>query len=179
MAARLVDADRVDAIVVMHQQLAVVAAVDQPHRSVEPRVVEHPGRRADSLSPPDLGSFRADEPTGPKVNVTLEFGGQTIVRRDGSPGFHIGRAGSSDLIIDEPCVSRDHALLTVRRGKVLLTDMSSTGTWVAQSGDDAILLRRDVMQLSNDGVISLGLRPKENGPTIINYRLGQEEGHDG
>ena len=119
------------------------------------------------------------EPTGPKVNVTLEFGERRIVRRDGSPGFHIGRAGSCDLIIDEPCVSRDHALLTVRRGKVLLTDMSSTGTWVAQTGDDAILLRRDVMQLSSDGVISLGLRPKENGPTIINYRLGQEESHDG
>ena len=118
------------------------------------------------------------ESAGPKVTVTLDFAGNTIVRRDGSPGFHIGRAGSSDLIIDEPCVSRDHALLTVRRGKVLLTDMSSTGTWVAQSGDDAILLRRDVMQLSSDGVISLGLRPKDDGPTIITYRLGQEQSRD-
>lgn len=119
------------------------------------------------------------EPAGPKVYVTIEFGGRTIVRRDGSPGFHIGRAGSCDLIIDEPCVSRDHALLTVRRGKVLLTDMSSTGTWVAHADDDAILLRRDVMQLLGDGVISLGLRPKQNGPTIISYRLGQDEHHDG
>jgi hypothetical protein len=118
------------------------------------------------------------EATGPKMNVTLEFGGQTIVRRDGSPGFHIGRASSCDLIIDEPCVSRDHALLTVRRGKVLLTDMSSTGTWVAQTGGDAVLLRRDVMQLSNDGVISLGLRPKNDGPTLIKYHLAREERHD-
>lgn len=116
--------------------------------------------------------------TGPKVNVTLEFAGRTVVRRDGSPGYHIGRAGSCDLVIDEPCVSRDHALLTVRRGRVLLTDMSSTGTWISQSGGDAVLLRRDVMQLAADGVISLGLRPKENGPTMINYRLGQEEDND-
>ncbi len=116
--------------------------------------------------------------SGPKVNITLEFGDRTIVRRDGGPGFHIGRAGSCDLVIDEPCVSRDHALLTVRRGKVLLTDMSSTGTWIAQADGDPILLRRDVMQLANDGVISLGLRPKENGPTMISYRLGQEESHD-
>ena len=115
---------------------------------------------------------------GPKVNVTLEFGDRTIVRRDGGPGFHMGRAGSCDLVIDEPCVSRDHALLTIRRGKVLLTDMSSTGTWIAQADGDPVLLRRDVMQLANDGVISLGLRPKENGPTVINYRLGQEESHD-
>ncbi len=116
--------------------------------------------------------------SGPKVNITLEFGDRTIVRRDGGPGFHIGRAGSCDLVIDEPCVSRDHALLTVRRGKVLLTDMSSTGTWIAQADGDPILLRRDVMQLANDGIISLGLRPKKNGPTMISYRLGQEEVHD-
>ncbi len=116
--------------------------------------------------------------TGPKVNVTLEFGDRSLTRRDGTPGIHIGRAGSCDLIIDEPCVSRDHALVTVRRGKVLLTDMSSTGTWIVQANDDPILLRRDVMQLASDGVISLGLRPKENGPTIINYRIGQEESHD-
>ena len=115
---------------------------------------------------------------GPKVNVTLEFGDRTIVRRDGGPGFHIGRAGSCDLVIDEPCVSRDHALLTIRRGKVLLTDMSSTGTWIAQADGDPVLLRRDVMQLASDGVISLGVRPKENGATIIHYRLGQEEKHD-
>ena len=117
-------------------------------------------------------------PSGPKVNVTLEFGDRTIVRRDGAAGFHIGRAGSCDLVIDEPCVSRDHAVLTVRRGKVLLTDMSSTGTWIVQADGEPVLLRRDVMQLASDGIVSLGLRPKDNGPTIIKYRLGQEQSHD-
>ena len=116
--------------------------------------------------------------TGPKVNVTLEFGDHSIVRRDGGPAFHIGRAESCDLVIDEPCVSRDHAVLTVRRGKVLITDMSSTGTWIAPADGDPMLLRRDVMQLASDGVISLGLRPKENGPTMIAYRLGLDESHD-
>jgi pSer/pThr/pTyr-binding forkhead associated (FHA) protein len=115
---------------------------------------------------------------GPKVTVTLEFGERTIVRRDGGPGFHIGRAGTCDLIIDEPCVSRDHAVLTIRRGKVLLTDMSSTGTWIVQADGEPLLLRRDVMQLANDGIISLGLRPKEGGATTIEYRLGQEDGDD-
>jgi len=116
--------------------------------------------------------------TGPRVNVTLEHGDRTILRTDGGPGIHIGRAGSCDLVVDEPCVSRDHALLSVRRGKVLLTDMSSTGTWVSQGDSDPVLLRRDVMQLAADGVISLGLRPKKNGPTMINFRLGEDENND-
>lgn len=126
-----------------------------------------------TVHPKDM--FKA---SGPKVNIILEFGDRTIVRRDGGPGLHIGRAESCDLVIDEPCVSRDHALLTVRRGKVLLTDMSSTGTWIVQADGVPILLRRDVMQLARDGVISLGLRPKENGPTMIRYRLEKEERHD-
>ena len=112
--------------------------------------------------------------SGPKVTITLVFGEHTVVQLDGGPGCHIGRAGNCDLVIDEPCVSRDHALLTVRRGKVLLTDMSSTGTWIVQNGGEPILLRRDIMQLASDGIISFGLRPKENGSTIVNYRLGQE-----
>lgn len=115
---------------------------------------------------------------GPKVTVTLEFGDRTIVRGDAAPGFHMGRASNCDLIIDEPCVSRDHAVLSVRRGKVLVTDMSSTGTWIAQADAEPVLLRRDVMQLARDGAISLGLRPKEGGPTTIKYRLGQEKGND-
>ena len=118
-----------------------------------------------------------DKISGPKVTITLEFGDRTIVCRDGGPGFHIGRASSCDLIMDEPCVSRDHALLTVRRGKVLITDMSSTGTWIAPDDGEPVLLRRDVMQLASDGIFSLGLRPRENGPTIVNYRLEQEH-HD-
>jgi len=115
---------------------------------------------------------------GPKVKITLEFGDQSIVRRDGGPAFHFGRAESCDLTIDEPCVSRDHAVLSVRRGKVMLTDMSSTGTWIAPLDGDQVLLRRDVMQLASDGVISLGARPKKDGPTIVSYRLEQDESHD-
>lgn len=116
--------------------------------------------------------------TGPKMQVTLHHGDRTIVRRDGGPGFHIGRAGSCDLIIDEPCVSRDHALLTVRRGKALLTDMSSTGTWIVQGEGEPVLLRRDVIQLATDGIFSLGMRPKEGAPTLIHYRLEQEQDDD-
>lgn len=126
-----------------------------------------------TVHPKDLHSA-----SGPKVNVTLQFAGRIIVRRDGGAGFHIGRASSCDLIIDEPCVSRDHALLTVRRGKVLLTDMSSTGTWIVQGDGDPVLLRRDVMQLASDGVFSLGLRPKDDAPTLIRYRIEQEDSHD-
>lgn len=121
-----------------------------------------------------------ERPEAPKAKVTLEFRGETIVRRQGDPVFRIGRRAESDLVIDEPCVSREHALLNVRRGRVLLTDLSSTGTWIVQADGQPLMLRRDVIHLAADGTISLGLRPKDDGPTLIHYQLETaEEAEDG
>jgi adenylate cyclase len=117
-------------------------------------------------------------PERPKAMITLMFGGDTIERRERDPVFRIGRSQKSDFVIDEPCVSREHALITVRRGRVTATDLSSTGTWIAQADGEPVLLRRDVMHLTSDGLLSLGLRPRDDGPTIIHYRLGTESDDD-
>lgn len=114
-------------------------------------------------------------PEAPKAMVTLSYGEAILVRHEGDEGLHIGRSSKADLVIDEPCVSREHALITVRRGRVLLTDLSSTGTWIAQSERAPILVKRDVMQLAEHGIISPGLRPRDEAPTLIHYRLGTDE----
>lgn len=114
-------------------------------------------------------------PESPKAMVTLDFAGAILVRHEGDQGLHIGRSRKADLVIDEPCVSREHALITVRRGRVLLTDLSSTGTWIAQAHGEPLLVKRDVVQLADRGIISPGLKPKDDAPTLIHYRLGTEE----
>lgn len=117
-------------------------------------------------------------PDPPKAVVTLIYGGGTIERRERDPVYRVGRSRKSDLVIDEPCVSREHALITVRRGRVTATDLSSTGTWIVQGDDEPVLIRRDVIYLTSDGLLSLGVRPREDGPTIIRYRLGTESTDD-
>lgn len=116
-----------------------------------------------------------ERPENPKATVTLDFQAQSLVRDEGGDVLRIGRSRKADLVIDEPCVSREHALITVRRGRVLLTDLSSTGTWIAQEGGEPVLVKRDVVQLTARGVISPGLRPKEDAPTLIRYKLGTRE----
>jgi len=112
-----------------------------------------------------------ERPDTPKAAVTLEYGGENLVCREGQGVVRIGRSPRCDLVIVEPCVSREHASINVRRGRVLLTDRSSTGTWVKSSDAEPLLLKRDVMQLSGDGIISPGLRPHEGAPTLIGFRL--------
>lgn len=128
---------------------------DDGHRTVQFRTVERPERQ--------------------KAMVTLDFEGTTVVHHEGQGGLLIGRSRKADLVIDEPCVSREHALITVRRGRVLLTDLSSTGTWISEPDHKPILVKRDVVQLVHDGIISPGLRPKKGAPTLIHFRLGTTE----
>src|SRR5688572_26942010 len=57
-----------------------------------------------------------------EVFHTAEFVKEKIV---------LGRILSADLRIDDPRVSRIHALIEVRGGAILLTDLASShGTWV-------------------------------------------------
>lgn len=115
-----------------------------------------------------------ERPSSPRAVVTLEFRGESHVRREGQDVLRIGRSPRCDLVVVEPCVSREHATINVRRGRVLLTDLSSTGTWVKAGDAEPLLLKRDVMQLSGDGIISPGLRPHDDAPTLIEYRLWTE-----
>jgi class 3 adenylate cyclase len=71
----------------------------------------------------------------------------------------IGRADDSDVVIGRSWVSRQHALVTVRRGKVQLEDRSSSGTYVATRGGYEFFMRRETVVLTGSGTISPAMRP--------------------
>ena len=110
----------------------------------------------------------ASEPDAAPVCLEVEFAGETLVLREDQPGLLIGRANRCGLVVNASCVSREHATIRVRNRQVVLTDHSSTGTYVTGRGERAIRLRRDSVQLVGSGTISLGLRPRGEGvtPTI-------------
>ncbi len=71
--------------------------------------------------------------------------------------IHIGRVRNVDFLVNDPRVSREHARIEWRNGSVVLTDISTYGTWVRfeASGSD-LLLRRDECVLHGSGEIALG-----------------------
>jgi adenylate cyclase len=82
----------------------------------------------------------------------------------------IGRSPECDLVIGRPWISRQHATLTVRRGKVRLDDQSSSGTFVTIGGEET-LLRRETALLTGSGTISPARRPSDAGAEIIHYEI--------
>jgi pSer/pThr/pTyr-binding forkhead associated (FHA) protein len=77
----------------------------------------------------------------------------------------IGRDKSCDITIDAKFASRSHVNLEFRRGKFVLADHSTNGTFVKLNNQETIFIRREELPLIGDGYISLGedYRPGNSG----------------
>ena len=61
-----------------------------------------------------------------------------------------------DLIVKGDLISRYHSKIEHRRGKFIITDQSTNGTFIKTSGGQIIFLRREEFTLFGSGFISLG-----------------------
>ena len=103
--------------------------------------------------------------------LRLEFqDSQNKIASDDHRTFVIGRGVQSDLMCKTRLASRSHATLEFRRGKFLLTDQSSNGTFVQTDDGESIFLRRQELMLWGSGYIALGEEvSKENPADVIRY----------
>lgn len=77
-----------------------------------------------------------------------------------------GRGQENDLVIADDFASRLHARIEFRRGKFVLLDQSTNGTFVAVSGEKPLYLHREEFLLQGTGTISLG-RPLDSDPSAL------------
>jgi adenylate cyclase len=83
----------------------------------------------------------------------------------------IGRSADCDLVIERSWVSRQHAVITVRRGKVQLEDRSSLGTYVSPRGGHEFFIRRETVVLTGSGTISPARRPMDANAEVVHYEV--------
>jgi adenylate cyclase len=96
----------------------------------------------------------------------------TILEIDESrPTVSLGRQPHNDVIVNDRLVSRSHARIEYRRGKFILVDQSSNGTFALIQGKKAISLKRDEATLLGHGIIGLGKEPDPNSPDVISYTI--------
>jgi len=74
----------------------------------------------------------------------------------GAPAYTFGRGGQCDQVIDSNLVSRVHAVIENRRGKFVLIDESTNGTYLKIEDRTPVFLRREEMLLQSYGEISFG-----------------------
>lgn len=92
------------------------------------------------------------------VSIILKFNGEERFYTDSemNSAISIGRDNSCDITIDAKFASRSHVNLEFRRGKFVLVDHSTNGTYVKLNNQDDIFIRREELPLIGEGYISLG-----------------------
>ncbi len=88
--------------------------------------------------------------------LQLSFEDTEIALLANMPALTIGRDLNSGIVVEGTLVSRQHAVIEYRRGKFLIRDQSTNGTYVLTEDGRSIYLRREEFPLWGEGKISLG-----------------------
>jgi class 3 adenylate cyclase len=96
----------------------------------------------------------------PRHTLTLRYGEQQKQVDTGS-SMILGRAETCDFIVLSPLASRIHARIEYRRGKFILIDQSTNGTYVWTADGKEVFLRREELPLWGMGFLSLGEPARE------------------
>ena len=101
--------------------------------------------------------------------LALRFGSETVEVNDKKKNVIIGRADDNDLVVKGNLISRIHAKIEMRRGKFMLIDQSTNGTFIREDSGKESFVRRDSTELTGSGIIGLGKVAKADAPLAIFY----------
>lgn len=105
-----------------------------------------------------LTSLRAgqdDESPAPR-RLTLTLGQDTFHLQPGTDVLRIGRDPANDVVVDTRFASRFHARLEFARGRFVITDQSTNGTYVTLQQQPLVYLRREGLPIWSAGRIGIG-----------------------
>jgi hypothetical protein len=95
-------------------------------------------------------------PTARPVRLYLRMGDQDSELSQGRPNVTLGRGPQNEFVVADEYASRLHARIEYRRGKFVLFDQSTNGTFVRTQDGKEVQLRREEFTLQGTGEISLG-----------------------
>jgi len=101
--------------------------------------------------------------------LTLSFRDVTVVIDDKKKGANMGRADDNELVVKGNLISRIHARVEKRRGKFILIDQSTNGTFLENASGEETFVRRDSTELTGEGIIGLGRVAKPGTPLAIHF----------
>lgn len=108
-----------------------------------------------------------------KTNLVLELliGAKRIRVDERNPSVSFGRSHDNDVVVDSESASRNHAKIEFVRGRYVLHDSSTNGTYVIRGGFSPEFIRRESASLDNFGSIGLGFKPDFNSDNVIEFRI--------
>ncbi len=91
-----------------------------------------------------------------KSRLKLTCGDTVVIVDENRPMAMLGRQLHNDVVVNDDLVSRSHARVEYRRGKFVLIDQSTNGTFLETQGKKIVHLKGEEAQLLGCGLISLG-----------------------
>jgi len=104
-----------------------------------------------------------------EAKLTMTFRDSSVVVNDQKKNINIGRADDNDLVVKGNLISRIHAKVEMRRGKFILIDQSTNGTFILHAGGVKSFIRRDSTELHGNGIIGLGKEAEPDTPLAIYF----------
>lgn len=109
--------------------------------------------------------FRSEKDDG----LIINYKAFSIKLDHDSDAINLGRGKDCELLVTGDLISRYHAKIEVRRGKFVLSDQSTNGTYVRTVDGQNIFLRQDELTLFGSGVISLGRNVDKSPDNLLYY----------
>lgn len=103
--------------------------------------------------------------------MQIRYRNHRILVDNERPILTMGRGMANHLIVDNPLVSRMHARIELRRGRFMLIDQSTNGTFLKPLDEPPMILRREESQLEKEGLIGLGQKVDADHPLAVRYRI--------
>jgi hypothetical protein len=102
--------------------------------------------------------------------LLLNFKDSTVEVSDRRKSINLGRADDNDVVVKGNLISRIHAKIEMRRGKFVIIDQSTNGTFVQNVQGRELFVRRDSAELDEEGTIGLGRTEEPGSPLAIYYK---------
>lgn len=107
----------------------------------------------------------------PNLVLDLLVDAKRIRVDSNNPVVTFGRGFKNDVVVDTELVSRNHAKIELIRGRYLLHDSSTNGTYLIRGEFSPEYIRRESVALDNFGSIGLGFSPETTSQHIIEFRV--------
>jgi hypothetical protein len=101
--------------------------------------------------------------------LVLKYEDKSHTIETDTTSYVLGRGQDCDLIIKGDLISRHHSKLEHRRGKFIITDQSTNGTFIRTAEGQEIFLRREEFTVFGSGNISLGKKVELSDENIIHF----------
>ncbi len=112
---------------------------------------------------------------GPKASLILRYANKDFRLEKNILPFLMGRGEKNNLVVRDQSVSRTHASIEYRRGKFVLIDRSTNGTFLQIDNEELVFLHRDQMHLRREGIILLGQDGSESGTEAIHFLCADKD----